>query len=160
MTILQRLLAAAAGIAAVLFVTLTAISTQRTEAHYQAFAPARETVESFMKVAFVDRKPEEAVLKYMSPDFVDHDPDIVGTRDSVIERLKKLDWATAQPTSEVRHIVAEGDLVVVHHSLVRKPGQPPIAAIDLFRVKNGLIVEHWDVLQPTPENSPNPHPMF
>jgi predicted SnoaL-like aldol condensation-catalyzing enzyme len=31
---------------------------------------------------------------------------------------------------------------------------------DLFRLADGKIVEHWDVLQPVPEKATNPHPMF
>ncbi|HUI59135.1 MAG TPA: nuclear transport factor 2 family protein [Steroidobacteraceae bacterium] len=160
MSVLQRLIAAVAGIALVLLVTITAISTTRTDANYQKFMPAREVVESFMRLAFEERKPEDAVRKYLSPDFVDHDPQVTGTRDSVLERLQKLEWNTAQPRSEVQHILVEGDYVAVHHALTRKPGDAPIAAVDLFRVKSGLIIEHWDVLQPMPEHSSNPHPMF
>ncbi|HVW70577.1 MAG TPA: nuclear transport factor 2 family protein [Steroidobacteraceae bacterium] len=157
MSVLQRLIAAVAGVALVLFVT---ISTMRTDAQYQAFVPAREVVQRFMTLAFEERRPRDAVLKYMSPQFVDHDPYVAGTRESVISRLESLDWTTAAPRSEVRHVIAEGDYVVVHHYLTRKPGDSPIAAVDLFRVKNGLIVEHWDVLQPMPEHSANAHPMF
>ncbi|HUE12458.1 MAG TPA: nuclear transport factor 2 family protein [Steroidobacteraceae bacterium] len=157
MSIVQRLLAAAAAIALVLFVTIT---TMRTESQYQKFAPASEVVGQFMKLAFDERKPQEAALKYLSPDFVDHDPAVTGTRDSVIARLNSLDWSTSVPRSDVKHIVAEGDYVVIHHFLVRKPGDRGIAAVDIFRAKNGLLVEHWDVMQPMPEQSVNAAPMF
>jgi len=33
-------------------------------------------------------------------------------------------------------------------------------AADFFRVEDGKVVEHWDVLQPFPEESANEHPMF
>jgi predicted SnoaL-like aldol condensation-catalyzing enzyme len=32
--------------------------------------------------------------------------------------------------------------------------------VDIFRIKDGKIDEHWDVLQPVPETAANPHPMF
>lgn len=34
-----------------------------------------------------------------------------------------------------------------------------IAAVDIFRVQDGLIAEHWDVVQPVPERPANPHGM-
>jgi predicted SnoaL-like aldol condensation-catalyzing enzyme len=34
------------------------------------------------------------------------------------------------------------------------------AVVDIFRLENGLIVEHWDVLQPVPENTVSKNPMF
>jgi predicted SnoaL-like aldol condensation-catalyzing enzyme len=35
-----------------------------------------------------------------------------------------------------------------------------VAAVDIFRVQDGLIAEHWDVVQPVPEQPANPHGMF
>jgi predicted SnoaL-like aldol condensation-catalyzing enzyme len=32
--------------------------------------------------------------------------------------------------------------------------------MDIFRIENGKIAEHWDVIQEVPEKSANPHPMF
>ena len=37
---------------------------------------------------------------------------------------------------------------------------PGTVAADFFRLEDGKIVEHWDVLQPFPETSANDHPMF
>ena len=157
MSVVQRLVVAIASIAFVLILT---ISTLQSDAKYQRAQTPREVIAGFMKVAFEDRDPKSAVQKYFASDFVDHDPLTKGTRDSVIARLEGLDWKTSAPRSDVKHIVAEGDLVVVHHYLVRKAGDQPIAAMDMFRVKDGYIVEHWDILQAIPPESENPAPMF
>lgn len=149
-----------AAIAAIAFVVILTMGTLQSDEKYQKAQTPREVVAAFMKVAFEERDPKRATLTYFAPDFIDHDPFIKGSRQSAIDRLEGLDWKTQGPRSDVKHILAEGDYVMIHHYLVRKPGDAPIAAIDLFRVKDGYIVEHWDVLQPFPPDSVNPAPMF
>jgi predicted SnoaL-like aldol condensation-catalyzing enzyme len=63
--------------------------------------------------------------------------------------------------SEIKRIIAEGDLVVVHVHAVREPGTRGNAIMDIFRIDNeGKVVEHWDVVQPIPENPQNDNGMF
>jgi predicted SnoaL-like aldol condensation-catalyzing enzyme len=120
----------------------------------------REVVIAFEKMAFDDRNPSEAMLKYASDDFVDHNPNIRGDRLSAIEHLNRLDWSKSGPQRRVVNLVVDGDIAMIHHHLIRNPGDIGIAAVDIFRVKDGKIVEHWDVLQAIPEKSVNPRPMF
>ena len=56
---------------------------------------------------------------------------------------------------DIKRAVAEDDMVVTHSLLVRKSGDPGLAMVDIFRLENGKIVEHWDVIQEVPENSVN-----
>jgi len=121
---------------------------------------AREVVEAFQALAFVEYKPVEAILEYVSPDVIEHDPTIPSTREAIIEYMEQRDWTTGGPKSDIKRIISDGEYVVVHHHLVREPGTPGFAVIDMFRVENGWIVEHWDVLQPVPEGGPNTVGMF
>jgi predicted SnoaL-like aldol condensation-catalyzing enzyme len=123
-------------------------------------ATTREVILAFEKLAFDERKPREAMEKYAAESFLDHDPNVTGDRASVIAHLEKLDWSTGGPQRAIKHLVVEGDIAVVHHHLVRKPGERGIAAVDIFRVRCGKFVEHWDVLQPIPDNSVNKQAMF
>lgn len=154
------------GLVAPVVVTMlsTSNSGARSAEHYaeveHASMGTKDVILAFEKMAFDERKPKEAMERYAAPDFVDHNPNVPGNRASVIEHLAKLDWSTGGPQRTVQHLVVDGDIAMVHHRLVRKPGDPAIAAVDIFRVKNGKLVEHWDVLQPVPQESVNPRPMF
>ncbi|BAK66542.1 hypothetical protein SLG_18670 [Sphingobium sp. SYK-6] len=154
------------GIAAPVALTFwtTSDAGPRSKEHYaevteESLGP-KEVVLAFEKLGIEGRNPAEAVRRYFSPDLIDHDPNVVGDRQSVIDRLSHLNWDKAGPTRTIKHIVAEGDIVMVHHHLVREPGTKGIAAVDIFKVKDGKVVEHWDVLQPIPENSPNKYGAF
>ena len=54
----------------------------------------------------------------------------------------------------------EPDTVVAHSLLQDDDADAGTVVVDIFRLEEGKIVEHWDVMQPFPETSVNDHPMF
>jgi predicted SnoaL-like aldol condensation-catalyzing enzyme len=48
----------------------------------------------------------------------------------------------------------------MHTHVIRWPDDPGLAVIDIFRLEDGMVVEHWDVFQEVPTQSPNPNSMF
>ena len=66
-----------------------------------------------------------------------------------------------QSHADIKRVVAEGALVVVHVHSQNTPDERGEAVIDIFRLDdNGKIVEHWDVAQPVPEKTVSGHAMF
>ncbi|HAT8211741.1 TPA: polyketide cyclase, partial [Legionella pneumophila] len=65
-----------------------------------------------------------------------------------------------QSHSEIKRIIADGDYVVVHVHSVLEPDTKGRAIIDIFRLENGKIYEHWDVIQPIPDEAANSNGMF
>jgi predicted SnoaL-like aldol condensation-catalyzing enzyme len=57
-------------------------------------------------------------------------------------------------------VFADGDDVILHVHAVREPGTRDNAIVDIFRLEDGKIVEHWDVVQPIPEKAANANGMF
>jgi predicted SnoaL-like aldol condensation-catalyzing enzyme len=61
---------------------------------------------------------------------------------------------------EIKQVIAEGDKVVLHVHSTRGDGTPGRAIVDIFRLQNGKVVEHWDVIQDIPEKASNSNGMF
>src|SRR6266571_5102340 len=62
--------------------------------------------------------------------------------------------------SEIKRIFADGDFVIVHVHAVREPGTRGNAIVDIFKLDDGKVVEHWDVIQPVLEKAANNNGMF
>jgi predicted SnoaL-like aldol condensation-catalyzing enzyme len=101
-----------------------------------------------------------AVDRFIAPDYIQHSQLAPPGRDA----LKAfLDWARAEnpgAVHDVKRSFVEGDHVVVHYHVRRSPDDPGLAVMDIFRIEDGLIAEHWDVLQDVVSDSPNPNSMF
>ena len=130
-----------------------------------ASAPAdaernKQVVREFYELAFNQQKPEEAVAKYVGPSYRQHNPAAADGSQAFIDFVKGFTKAFPQLRFDFKRLVAEGDLVAVHSHLVAEPGSRGTAVMDMFRVENGKIVEHWDVVQEVPEKAANGNTMF
>ena len=106
------------------------------------------------------RKPEEAVANYIGPNYRQHNPGATDGSESLIKTMKWFTQNFPELRMETKRIIAEGDYVVLHSHLILKPGDRGSAAVEIFRLENGKIVEHWDVVQEVPEKSANDNTMF
>ena len=123
----------------------------------------KKSVVEFCEKAF-NQKDFDAAKVYFGPQFVDHNPAASGDGTKDIEGIKRfLSFQRSKfPQShfEIQRVIAEGDYVVIHLHSVREPGTRGRAVIDIFRLEQGKIVEHWDAVQDIPENPPNPRAFF
>ena len=114
----------------------------------------------FYDLAFNQRQPEEAVRRYLGPYYRQHNPQAGDGPEPFIQFVRGFTQAFPGLRVDFKRQVAEGDLVVVHSRLVRQPGDRGVAVMDIFRLEDGKIVEHWDVLQDVPEQAQNTNAMF
>lgn len=121
----------------------------------------RRLVLDFYTLGLVDRQAEVAFERYVSPDFVEHKPDIPGgDRAAVVEFLGGIIRDVPTARWEILRSAASDDLVFIHARMTPAPGAPAYALADIFRVENCRIVEHWDVVGPPSEATGNPHSRF
>ena len=107
------------------------------------------------------KNPAQAFARFVAHDFIEHKPDVSDpTRDGSATYLEKLMMELPAATWEVVRTIAEDDLVFLHARFVPAPGAPAYAIADIFRLKEGLIVEHWDVVAGPPASPENPNSRF
>ncbi|MEU6224700.1 ester cyclase [Streptomyces sp. NPDC047042] len=105
-------------------------------------------------------KDLSALDKYWGAEYHQHNPTIADGVAGARAGLGGYFKAFPELAVSRKRVVAEGDLVAVHSHYVNAPGERGQAVVDLFRVRNGKIVEHWDVLQDVPATSANDNTMF
>lgn len=121
----------------------------------------KKMVMDFFNTAFVDKKIQEAFDTYVGDTYIQHNPNLPNGKEPVIGFLSKIFLDdNPQISVSVKRVIAEGDIVVVHHHSKNTPRDPGLAIVEIYRVENGKIVEHWDVLQNVPETSANDNTMF
>ena len=106
-----------------------------------------------------NKRDYAAAERYWSPRYIQHSAHIAPGRDGLFNLIKSI-----PPTLkyEPGTIVADGDFVIAHG---RFSGfGPPVnwIAADIVRIQDGILVEHWDVIQDeaTEEQSKSGAPMF
>ena len=106
-----------------------------------------------------NKRDYTAAERYWSPHYIQHSAHIEPGRDGLFNLIKSI-----PPTLkyEPGAIVAEGDLVIVHGRFSGFGAPMNWIAADILRIKNGILVEHWDVIQDeaTKEQSKSGNPMF
>jgi predicted SnoaL-like aldol condensation-catalyzing enzyme len=105
-------------------------------------------------------KDFDAAAKYFGPRYTQHNPGGADGPQGFKNLVTFLKEKFPNSHSEIKRVIAEGDLVVLHVHSVRAPGERGRAIVDIFKVENGKIVEHWDVVQDVPEKSANSNTMF
>jgi predicted SnoaL-like aldol condensation-catalyzing enzyme len=121
---------------------------------------AKETVVAFYKMVFYDHKVADAFRTYVGASYRQHNPLVPDGIEPSVAFLSKRFESNPQAINEIKRVIADGDLVAVHvHSRLNDADRGR-AIVDIFRIDNGKIVEHWDVIQPVPENAQNNNTMF
>jgi predicted SnoaL-like aldol condensation-catalyzing enzyme len=119
----------------------------------------KTTVVEFYEKA-INQKDFEAASKYLGPRYTQHNPTAADGPAGLQGFLQFLRAKYPASHSEIKRVFADGDYVILHVHAVREPGTRGSAIVDIFKVENGKIVEHWDVNQEIPGKAANANGMF
>ena len=128
-------------------------------AHAQSPEANKKNVVAFYNLALND-KNFEAASKYLGPRYIQHNPTAPDGAEGLKGFIEFLRAKFPESRSEVKRAFADGDYVILHVHSVREPGTRGRAIVEIFRLENGKVVEHWDVIQDVPEKAANANGMF
>jgi predicted SnoaL-like aldol condensation-catalyzing enzyme len=126
--------------------------TAREQANKQA------VIEFYEKA--LNQKDFEAASRYIGNRYTQHNPTAPDGPQGLKGFIAFLRDKFPQSHSEIKRAFADGDYVILHVHSVREPGTRGRAIVDIFKLEDGKVVEHWDVTQEIPEKAANANGMF
>lgn len=132
--------------------------------HVLASSPDQEEMNKKIVLDFYDKainqKDFAAASQYLGTKYIQHNPLAADGPEGLKNFLEFAKKNLATYHTEFKRVLADGDFVVVHALAKANPEDRGTAVMDIFRVENGKVVEHWDVAQPIPEKAANENGMF
>lgn len=121
----------------------TIVVTRPGERHIDDLPRRNRALVLDAMTSLFQRRDASAVERLYAPDYIQHNPDIPQGRDALRALVADLPETVHY---EPGLIVAEGAFVAIH-GRIRGWADAPQVVVDMFRVEDGRLAEHWDVLQ-------------
>jgi predicted SnoaL-like aldol condensation-catalyzing enzyme len=101
--------------------------------------------------AALNEKNWDKARSFIGNRYVQHNPGAVDGPEGLRQHIEFLKREWPRNHGEIKQVLADGDLVALHVHSRRSPELRGNAIVDIFRIENGKVVEHWDVVQPIPD---------
>ena len=120
----------------------------------------KQIVTDFYEGVFLKHQVQAYADRYIGQQYIQHNPHVPDGKAPFTEYFTQYFKENPQAKSVIKRAVADGDLVFLHVHSQQNAQDRGTAIVDIFRVENGKIVEHWDVQQEVPEKAANQNTMF
>ncbi len=107
----------------------------------------KELIVAFYREFFNDHDLT-APLRYVCEDYIQHNPGVPQGRQGLIDAFAEKFRLCPDFHLEIEFIIVEDDMAAVYLKNKSPDGKTKIRVFDLYRISNGKLAEHWDVLQP------------
>lgn len=107
----------------------------------------KELIQCFYEEFFNGHDVQSAV-KYVREDYIQHNPGIEQGRRALMTAFEEKFKKEPEFKLEIKQIMEDEDMVAVYLKNVNREGHTKCRVVDIYRFEDGLLAEHWDVLQP------------
>ena len=96
-----------------------------------------------------------AVDALFDPGYIQHNPNAETGSQGLKALLDSAKIKYPHAEHRVQRMFADGNFVIAHVHVIFQPGEAGFKVVDIFRIENGLVAEHWDVIQALAAESRN-----
>ena len=107
----------------------------------------KEFVCQYIETIF-NRKELTKLDEYLNKDYIHHDTDVSQGKAGFIDFIGHFFMLYPNVKLNIKHAYQDNDIVVLHMHAVCEPGKIESSNIEIFRIEDGLIFEHWCCIQP------------
>lgn len=107
----------------------------------------KEVIRKFYQEFFNDHIIESAD-KYVREDYIQHNPGVGQGREALKNAFADKFVSDPDFCLVIKMLIAEDDMVAVYLKNVDKEGNTKARVVDIYRLEDGMLAEHWDVLMP------------
>ncbi|PHS27722.1 MAG: hypothetical protein COA85_04900 [Robiginitomaculum sp.] len=143
-------------------ITALALGSCQTGKEPQAKLEAENLKKAVHCIDLLENKQDLVAsrLECFDENYIQHTPRIADGRDAVLDYFANRFETYPDYAMEIKRTSADEDLVWIHLHAKRTPDNLGAAVINIFRMKDGKFVEHWNVGQAVPKESKNNNTMF
>jgi len=120
----------------------------------------KEVVVAFYKEAHFDGDVDGAIARYVGNTYIQHTPGAADGVEGLRNYINTFLETFPSAKGDIRRVIAEDDIVVVHAHWTGLISPNGDVGVDIFRVKDGKLLEHWDVIAAIPDTSKNQNTMY
>ena len=98
--------------------------------------------------------------EFIHPDYIQHSTAASGGREGLRAFFEDRAEYFPDVAMEIKASYADGDRTIFHIHCIRHKGDPGMSIVDIFRMEDGKVREHWEVVQDIPEKLPHDNGIF
>jgi predicted SnoaL-like aldol condensation-catalyzing enzyme len=126
--------------------------TEREERNLKAVLDFYEVV--------INSQQYERAGEFLDDDYIQHKPEVETGAKGVLDFVRFTYSQAPNHKARIIRSFVDGDYVILHVHIINAVEAPNIAVMDIFRVENGKLMEHWDVASPVPDRAKNINGVF
>jgi len=107
----------------------------------------KELIMAFYK-EFFNEHIIEAAEKYVREDYIQHNPGVGQGRKALMDAFADKFIQNPEFCLNIEKMISEEDMIAVYLKNIDAEGNTRCRVVDIYRVQDGKLAEHWDVLQP------------
>ena len=98
--------------------------------------------------------------EFLDDNYIQHKPEVETGVKGVLDFVRSIYAQSPNHRARIVRSFVDGGYVILHVHIMNAIEAPNLAVMDIFRVENGKLMEHWDVASPVPETAKNINGVF